>query len=90
MAEDVDAHLEHAMREAWAAAGYRPQDLPPIADTRMQRMLTHLRRASVELMEAEFVRLHRREAELQQRLAEIEERMRELEARIGLGGVTLQ
>jgi hypothetical protein len=89
MIEDFDAYFEQAMREAWAAAGYRPEDLPDCSDAGMQRAIAHLKSASVKLMEAEVDHLRRREAELDQRAADIEERVRELEKRVGLG-VTLQ
>jgi hypothetical protein len=87
--EDFDAYFEQAVREAWAAAGYRPEDLPDCTDAGMQRAIAHLKNASVKLVEAEVAHLRRREAELDQRAADIEERVRELEKRVGLG-VTLQ
>jgi uncharacterized protein (DUF3084 family) len=88
MIEDIDAYFEQAIREARAAAGYRPQDLHARTDAGMQRMITHLRAASLHLME-EAERLRQREAQLDQRAADIEERLRELEKRVGVGA-TLQ
>ena len=90
MIEDADEFLEQAMREAWAASGLEPRDLPPANDPRMQRMLGHLRSANRKLLEVEVASLRQREAALEQRIADIEERVLELEARAGLGGVTLQ
>jgi polyhydroxyalkanoate synthesis regulator phasin len=90
MIEDADEFLEQAIRDAWAATGHEPQELPPRSDARMRRMMEHLRNAGLKLFEDEVVRLREREADLEQRVAEIETRVRELEQRVRLGGVTLQ
>jgi len=90
MIDGADEFLEQAIREAWAAAGFGAQHLPPRDDQRMQRMMQHLRTASRRLLEDEIVHLRQREAALEERLADIEERVGELEARVGLDGITLQ
>jgi len=90
MIEDADSFLEKVIREAWAATGHQPQELPPASDARMQRMMQHLRNAGRRLFEDEVARLREREADLEERVAEIETRVRDLEQRVRLGGVTLQ
>jgi polyhydroxyalkanoate synthesis regulator phasin len=90
MIEEADEFIEQVIREAWAATGHRPQQLPPRSDPRMQRMMEHLRNAGRKLFEDEVAHLRRRESDLEQRFAEIEDRVRELEQRVELGGVTLQ
>ena len=90
MIENADELIEQVIREAWAATGHRPQELPPASDVRMRRMMQHLRDAGRKLFEDELARLRERESDLEQRVAEIEARIRELEQSVRLGGVTLQ
>jgi polyhydroxyalkanoate synthesis regulator phasin len=90
MIEDADSFLEQVIREAWAATGHGPRELPPASDARMQRMMEHLRNAGRKLFEDEVARLRERESDLEERVAAIETRVRELEQSVRLGGATLQ
>jgi hypothetical protein len=90
MDEDIDVVIEQVIREAWAATGQRPLELPPPSDPRMRRMMEHLRDGSRRIAEKQIARVQLREFELEQRLAEIEARVRKLEERVGLHGTTLQ
>jgi hypothetical protein len=90
MIEDADEFIEQAIREAWAATGHQPQELPPRSDARMRRMMEHLRNASRRLFEDEVAHLRERESDLEQRVAEIETRVLELEQCVRRGGATLQ